>query len=398
MDNTTFRFIIAGGGIHGTYLANTLLCRGLATHRELLVIDPHSEPLSNWKHVTSNVGMDFLRSPKVHHLDYEPFSLKHFSKKVYGEKRLFIPPNDRPSLRLFNSHAEWLLEKNRIRSSFLQGMVEKIDFRNGHSVVHTDRHVLKSKYVILALGQGADTNWPDWALAAKKRGGALSHVLDRPYSPQNIPENGTVAVIGGGMSAAHTAISLAGKNRKILLISPHHLKVHNYDADPGWMGPKYLTSFHKIPTSKERRSVITSARNTGTMTVELRKKLLLLEKKQQCSVFIDSVEECIPVSSSLMLVRLSSGDLININHAVLATGYRKQMPGARLVDRLADEYGLSCSDCGYPVPDTYLRWHKHLFVAGALAELEVGPASRNIIGVRLAAEKMGSWLNLALTK
>ena len=48
----------------------------------------------------------------------------------------------------------------------------------------------------------------------------------------------------------------------------------------------------------------------------------------------------------------------------------------------AVEGGLELCSCGYPAPDKYLRWGD-VYVAGALAELELGPSARNIAGASL---------------
>jgi hypothetical protein len=44
--------------------------------------------------------------------------------------------------------------------------------------------------------------------------------------------------------------------------------------------------------------------------------------------------------------------------------------------------------CGYPIVDQGLRWHEGIYVTGALAELEIGLVARNIIGARLAGERL----------
>ncbi len=391
------KFIIVGGGIHGAYLAISLLKQGMAALDDLIIIDPGDEPLSNWMAVTSNVGMDYLRSPKVHHLDTEPFSLKKFARNRSYTRPLFIAPNDRPSLDLFNNHAGKVLEESRIRERFYHGLVSRVSLNKNSASVSVNGETLKSQYVILSIGQGDNINWPDWALAAKQRGAPVTHVLERSFSRLRLSDTATVAVIGGGMSAVHTAISLAGKDRMILLLTPHALRQHDYDSDPGWMGPKYLTLFRRIPNPKERRSVINEARNTGSITRDLKKKLLLLEKRNQCKVYTDSIVACTHVSASITQIRLSGGDVFGVNQIVLATGYNSTRPGGEMVDQLASNYNLPCSECGYPVTDVSLRWHNQLFVTGALAELVVGPASRNIIGARMAAEKIVRYLNLDST-
>ena len=73
---------------------------------------------------------------------------------------------------------------------------------------------------------------------------------------------------------------------------------------------------------------------------------------------------------------------------ILATGFGTRVPGGDLVAGVAHRAGLELGPCGYPVPDRRLRWHDRIFVAGALAELELGPSARNIAGGRLAAERI----------
>lgn len=59
-----------------------------------------------------------------------------------------------------------------------------------------------------------------------------------------------------------------------------------------------------------------------------------------------------------------------------------------MVDQLIQRHALPCAECGYPVVDSHLRWHPAIFVTGPLAELEVGPVSRNIVGARKAANRI----------
>jgi hypothetical protein len=42
----------------------------------------------------------------------------------------------------------------------------------------------------------------------------------------------------------------------------------------------------------------------------------------------------------------------------------------------------------YPIVDRALRWHPGIHVTGPLAELEIGPPARNILGARLSAERL----------
>ncbi|MCG8455952.1 MAG: hypothetical protein MI919_06680, partial [Holophagales bacterium] len=62
--------------------------------------------------------------------------------------------------------------------------------------------------------------------------------------------------------------------------------------------------------------------------------------------------------------------------------------GGQMLDRLVSELELPCASCGYPVVDPWLRWHPRIQVSGPLAELELGPASRNIAGARRAGDRL----------
>ena len=87
-------------------------------------------------------------------------------------------------------------------------------------------------------------------------------------------------------------------------------------------------------------------------------------------------------------LRLSTGDVVEAQRVLLATGFVGERPGGALVDQLAVSASLPCARCGYPIVDRSLRWHPRVYVSGPLAELELGPSSRNIAGARRAAERL----------
>ena len=78
----------------------------------------------------------------------------------------------------------------------------------------------------------------------------------------------------------------------------------------------------------------------------------------------------------------------NTQLILLATGFMPKRPGGKMVDQLITESQLPCAECGYPIVDTDLCWHPRLYVSGPLAELEIGPSSRNISGARRAAKRI----------
>ncbi|MDR9366663.1 MAG: FAD/NAD(P)-binding protein [Balneolaceae bacterium] len=379
---------IIGGGIHGIFLANALIRHRIANRSDLCILDPNDEPLAEWKRVTTNVGMNYLRSPKVHNLDVDPLSLKHYFRCNECTSDEFMFPNDRPSIRLFNEHADSVIQRSGLHDICRKGFAADIHFEKNHAVIHSDDESIRAKQVILAVGRSDSLNWPKWAQAAREEGAGICHVLDGSFCRDEIPENGEIIVVGGGMSAAQIAISLADRDRHVTLLSPHSLRQNNYDSNPGWMGPKYLNRFRKIPCFQKRRRVIDGAKNSGTITQDIKWELIKCQNENRCSVCVDVIKNCAVLTDDLMLLNLKSGENIAANHIVLATGYGNQRPGGQLLEKLISRYQLNCSKCGFPITDSTLQWYDRLYVSGTLAELEVGPASGNIIGARMAAEKI----------
>ena len=53
---------------------------------------------------------------------------------------------------------------------------------------------------------------------------------------------------------------------------------------------------------------------------------------------------------------------------------------------------VGCAICGYPVVGEDLRWQERIFVTGPLAELQIGPCARNIIGARNVGRRLPALL------
>jgi hypothetical protein len=73
---------------------------------------------------------------------------------------------------------------------------------------------------------------------------------------------------------------------------------------------------------------------------------------------------------------------------ILATGFVPTRPGGSWLERAIAELTLPCAPCGYSDVTPDLCWQPGIYVMGALAELVLGPAARNIVGARLAAARL----------
>ncbi|UOQ44295.1 FAD/NAD(P)-binding protein [Halobacillus salinarum] len=74
-----YQWIIIGGGIQGCCVATRLL-EEKVNKEDLLIIDPYPDPMHMWRTLTNKIGMPYLRSPSVHHLNADPYSLGKYSR------------------------------------------------------------------------------------------------------------------------------------------------------------------------------------------------------------------------------------------------------------------------------------------------------------------------------
>jgi hypothetical protein len=84
---------------------------------------------------------------------------------------------------------------------------------------------------------------------------------------------------------------------------------------------------------------------------------------------------------------------MEVSGVLLATGSGPGLPGDPWLPAAARGMGLPTGPCGFPTPHPSLQWTENLYLTGALAELEVGPASRNIAGARMAANRIREAVN-----
>lgn len=378
---------IVGGGIHGVHVALRLLDEGRVRPESLTIVDPAERLLARWRECTEVTGMAYLRSPSVHHIGPTPTCLLHFAgKRKNRQLGLFAPPYNRPLLALFNAHCDHLIDSARLDERHVRGRVEECAAdRDRVTLQLTDGRELTARNVVLALGASEEPHWPDWA----PRDPRLHHVFAPGFNGWPVGEAETVAVIGGGISAAQVAVRLAAEAHKVVLISRHALREHQFDSDPGWLGPKYMARFQRTRDLSRRRAMIAEARHRGSLPPDVRRALQHSMDRGRVTRHEASVERCEPHADGLR-IHLSSDSVVEAQRVLMATGYTPTRPGGRLVDGLIESARLPCAPCGFPVVDSALRWHPRVHVTGPLAELELGPSSRTIAGARRAADRIVS--------
>ncbi|RBP88756.1 NADPH-dependent L-lysine 6-monooxygenase-like protein [Cytobacillus firmus] len=382
-----YDWIVVGGGIQGSTIAAFLVKNNKVSTDKLRIIDPHVRPLFKWTASTDRIGMKFLRSPFVHHLDVDPFSLRSYAARHQWKKSEFYGVYKRPSLEMFNEHSQTLLHDLGLGTSWHQGYVNGLDREDNYWIVSTARgESLKSKKVVLALSINDQLHVPEWADSIKQGSHQLYHIFDETadFSKLRPP----VAVIGGGITAAHTAIKLSTLYPgQVNLIKRHPFKVCDFDSDPGWLGPKYQKHYQRITDYSERREIIKKARNRGSLPSELFHKLRKLENDRTIKVEDGEVTSVKEGENKELLLFVDTQE-VKVHSIVFATGFRPSRPGGSWLEKAIEMFGLPCAKCGYPIVSQSLEWCPQLYVTGPLAELEIGPIARNISGARQAAERI----------
>ncbi|QOR67661.1 SidA/IucD/PvdA family monooxygenase [Cytobacillus suaedae] len=383
-----YDWIIIGGGIHGCTVASFLLKNQRTESDKLLIIDPYSEPMYRWRRNTKIIGMEYLRSPSVHQIDVDPFSLQKYAQENNLSSSGFYGPYKRPALTLFNEHCESIINEVNLQHSWHQGKVCSVKKVEGIWRVTTENgEDFFTKNIVISISINDQFNLPDWASEVKaKLPNQLYHVFD-----ENIDEVGAlkppIVIIGGGITAAHLSIKLSNLYPgKVTLVKRHPFRVHDFDSDSGWLGPKKLQLYYKFKTYEERRQSINKARNKGSIPKEILLKLKKLERDNKLLIQDGEIQSTRINEEKITLVL--DNQTISAQTIVCSTGFVSSLPSQQWLKELIEEHQLKCATCGYPIINHSLEWCSHLYVSGPLAELEIGPVARNISGARMAADRI----------
>ncbi len=386
------QMLIIGGGIHGVHLAHRLLQQTPMTHNDIRILDPNEELLHEWRRCSRNCGMKYLRSPSVHHIDIESFSLHRYAALQENRKDTnFIHPKDRPSVELFDAHCQMVVEDNKLESLHLKGRALQLQNRIRYVNVVTAEETIQARFVLLAMGLGEQPFWPDWAAHIKEMGVKVNHVFDHNFCLNDLQTDGPVAVIGSGISGAHISLKIAEKwDAGVQLISRKKVYVSNFDFAPGWLGPKYLDGFQRQSYVKRRQQIM-GARTKGSVPRDMKRALDKAATLNQLTIINDDITEA----------KCQSGEaLLNGQHGrykcktiVLATGFTENRPGNGFIDQAIKVFDLKTAPCGFPVVKPSLQWHERIFVTGPLSELQIGPSARNIAGARHSGRRITAAFN-----
>ena len=395
-------WVIVGGGPHGVHIAARLIAEAGVSREDIAILDDEEALLARWRRCTRNSGMRYLRSPAVHHLDPSTRSLQQFARSGPGRRvaQPFTRPYSRPSLELFDLHCDKMIEEFGLAELHVRGWANQLEIRDeavrigfASPAPKTGQGQIEARNGVLALGAPQDPDWPDWARRVKSEAlnaghpSVIDHIFDPGFELVDNAKDQTVAVMGAGISGSQVAIRLAREGRRVVLLSRHPIREHQFDSDPGWQGPMYMAGYSRLSDPRERRARIRGARHRGSVPSEIHSAL----RAAISAGTIEHLQDVEVESASFHggQVALDLGDQpLHVDRVLLATGFPAHRPGGEWLDEAIKLYDLPCAECGYPLIDRGLRWHPRLFVMGSLAELEIGPVSRNLSGAQRAGERI----------
>ncbi|MCU4925897.1 FAD/NAD(P)-binding protein [Halobacteria archaeon AArc-dxtr1] len=390
---------IVGGGVHGVHLAVRLLQADLVDPGELRIVDS-SGLLDSFRRKCRQCGMVEFRSPLVHHVDTDPFSLRDFAR-THGREDELIPSTigaERPTVSLFFDHAESLCEQYDLESIRVDAHVTNIVDQGDSVEIQTTAGPVRSQWCLLAVGHGGSVTYPAWAtdLASTE---PVTHVWDSGFDPGAIGETSTVGIVGGGITAAQLATTLAQPGRDVILFARSPFRVETIEASTDWMHfSGRIEDLHaRPPGSRAREELVVDARYDGTMPPYVFRRLQRAFEREWIELERSEIAVATEAGGAVV-VTCQDDSAFCLDKLVCATGFGSPYDG-ELFRHLRHQSTLQTGYRGAPVlDDDTLRWMRQdgapsrIAVSGVAAQQVLGPFARNVIGARRAGKLIVGFL------
>lgn len=387
---------IVGGGPQALTIATHLLQKRKDIGRKFLVFEGTGTWMSQWRERFAALEIPHLRSPAVHHPDPNPHALRGFAESRPDE---LFAPYDLPSTQLFADFCQDAIRRFGLEDKIVQAKVTRIipppqtesPYHKRFRVELQDGQLLSARRVVLATGT-SKLQMPSWVgkIQTPYPKDRLCHSrnIDLRCFPAIQNSSERVLIVGGGLTAGHLAIGAMRRGAKVLLMARRQLQEKLFDAEPGWLGPKYLKGFWAETDWERRWELIQLARNGGSMTPAMMLRLRRAHREGQLALY----ERCQVVKAEWLgncwRVGCDGGEVYECERIWLSTGTKFEVAAEPLLADVLDAYPTPMVN-GLPVLDEHLRWPGcELFVMGGLAALQVGPVARNLYGARMGSERI----------
>ena len=381
------KLAIVGAGLQGIALAARARHLGFS-EQDLVIIDPCPRFADRFTRRTDNIGQYAMRSPITHHVaPAEDASLADYARSAgrcldaSEHRQLDIARTGDYGLvarDVFLSHTAHVVAAHRLAASSMRMRVSTIhsDDAGGWFLADPTRtHRVQAQTVILALGQRV--NLPRWA----QEQSAVVSALTAPLGAYLGRVRRCVCVVGSGNTAAHVVAHALMRGIPVLWCVRRGIRVRCSDIAQRYVRTEGLAAF--VRTSLQERSVLLADQWRGSAMVE---HLGLI--RTGASRGLLRVREGVEISEVLPTplgakVALNDGTCEAADIVVNATGLVPEAlpeivpspPRQGAFPCLSD---ASLESVGCP----------GIYIAGPQAAMSLGPASKNIDGARVAAERI----------
>ena len=405
-------------------------CGSLKKVGTVCVLDPGTHFMQAWNTRFDALEIKHLRSPTfAHPVAFEPTALLNFAVQEGRTSELIAAPivgswlvstdlseqaellKALPSSALFRDFCASLEAK--LPHRWLSGAATTVckDAITGKYRVHyqmadgRERKVV-ARAVVLATGPVGQWNIPSpfaphlssrrilhtEALLVETKG-TLREEITRRCSRAS----GRVLVLGGGISAAQSALAAYRAGQQVTIRSRRPLQTRAFDIASEYLdlrhGERLRFEFLSLPMEK-RLEALRAAKSGGSVPATYMKELLGLAKESsnlrlEVDEGIDQSEVCVGADDEYVVVNGDKFDMV-----IMATGVSAAPSSSELYKSIKERFGAPTLD-GLPRVNSSLRWvpDEDLFVLGANAVIELGPGGGNLVGAMRGARVLSKALH-----
>lgn len=380
MGNNSIDLIIIGAGPFGLSAASFANFHQI----DYLVI---GKPMAFWKeNIPENM---YLRSGTDWHLDpYSNYTIETFlksrNKSIEDVKPL--------PLTIFLDYAEWFQEQQNI--NVLDKLIVKLDYLEGEKkylITLKDAKEIKAKNVLIAIGFKFFKKLPVY-LTKKLPAGSFTHTCDVVKFEKF--KDKSVLIIGGRQSAYEWAALIVEAGAKTVHISHRHETPEFAESNWSWIDPImdqmvdnpewYRTLNEKEQEEIERKFWIEDSQ-------KLEPWLLTRIDRENIKIWpFSNVVKCDEVNSGLYKVHMDNGRSLEVDHIILATGYKVDINKVPFFSSGNILPKLNINE-GFPDLDGYLQTNlPGLYMTSMIATKSFGRFFAYIASCRTSSQIVGN--------
>jgi cation diffusion facilitator CzcD-associated flavoprotein CzcO len=205
--------------------------------------------------------------------------LRRFAENRSSE---LFSPEDLPGSRLFEEFCGDTIKRWQLGDRVIKAKVTRIQPKSGRfRLWFKDGKSAIARRVIVAAGSGKP-HLAAWVNQIQTQHPAERIRHSHQVDLRNLQLHGEqILIVGGGLTSGHLAVGSIARGAQVLLMTRRYFPEKLFDAEPGWLGPKYLKGFAAEPDCHSRWETIQQARKGGSMTPEIMTQLRRLSHSEK---------------------------------------------------------------------------------------------------------------------